>query len=474
MVIAVLAIAAVVVAALWTGLDRSTGRAVVGALVFAAVLAGFSVHLSDGNIAKMATEIAAAVAGALIGITGGLILRRGFSGRAARLRVDQPRSARRSVRDDPEMAELKTKMQAAIDKRRTMAQRLVAGSVQLLDLSMLLKPKDGKAVMDSAEALRIARETAEAMLRPADLMVPTGEDGLVFLFDGLDLAQAEKRSQEIADAITAALDRSDQESPFVAKGFAHELDEYMQDSMIDSVEDLIRIVQLAHQAYMSREKGLAKELERELQLFPRPVVRPDKLSVVGQEMQVVRVRPGADKARRVSVTFRTLSPPYGAEIDCAAVLKLESALRTLTLSSGDVVYLPIRFETLSHPLYLENLRDALGALSHETRARLAYCVILDSHDIPARFEDVMKALKRSCKSILLHPRRPFEACEGLGASGVDGIAVSSAAVDFATAHDALTDLVEAARGHELSVTLFGVKDEAALVQKLNTPYSWAK
>jgi hypothetical protein len=326
--------------------------------------------------------------------------------------------------------------------------------------------------LSKTEAFDIARATATAMLQPADMMVPAGGEGLVFLFDGLDLAAAEERSQEIADAVTEAVGATGKESSFIAKGFAHELDDYMEGAMIDTVDDLIRVVQLAHQAFMRKEHSLAKALDRDLHLEARPVLRPDTFDVIGYEIQIYRVRSNADASKHDFLTFKNLKAPYGAEIDCAALLKLASALRNLKLGRDQTVLLPIRFETLSHPLYLGNLMDALESLPPALRGHLVCNVVIDRHSAPPRLDAVSKALKRHCKGVVIHPGIPYRDLAKAKDQGVEGLVLSASAFNSNNGRDTLSALVAAAREAELVVTMIGASGDLAVVQKLDLPYSW--
>ncbi|MDA1310990.1 MAG: hypothetical protein O2985_15480, partial [Proteobacteria bacterium] len=240
------------------------------------------------------------------------------------------------------------------------------------------------------------------------------------------------------------------------------------------VDDLIRVVQLAHQAFVKREKNLAKDLDRELQLDPRPIVRPDTLSVIGYEIQVIRVRPGANRQRRDPLTFAALPAPYGAEIDCAAILKLASALRTLSLERDQAILLPVRFETLSHPLYLDNLMAALQMLQNDLRSRLICCLVIERASLPPRLDTVAKALQRFCKTVFIHPRQPFHGLDEAKSLGIGGLALSAA--DFASDADlqALEALVAKAREVDLFVMLLGASSELDTAQKLNLAYSRLK
>ena len=482
MIIAVLAIVAVLLAGAWTGFDPNRGRAIAGAFGCAAVLAGFSVMLGGDNMMTTAMQGAAAFVGAGIGIAVGLVLRTALSGGAERLRATEsggratgagPGSAPKAKASGEATAERK-KLQAAVTKSRDASERLVAGNVQLLDLSRLLEPTEGRPRMSRAAAMKIAEETAKAFLKPVDLMVKAGDEGLVFLFDGVKLAEAEAKSEEIADAITEALGAGDADSPFMAKGFAYELDDYMQDAMIDSVDDLINVVKLAHQAFVMKEKSLAKELDRDLQLEARPMVRPDNLSVIGYEIQVERVKSGKDKQKRDVLTVSQLKAPYGAEIDCAAVMKLASALRNLELGRDHAVLLPIRFETLSHPLYLDNLMDALGTLPRNIRTRLVCNLIVDRTSPPPKLDALVKGLRKFSKGVLIHPRHPYRGLDRLKGAGMDGLVVSAAAFDMEGGEATLAEIVTKARKLKLFVTLLGADSSWKLPQKMNLPYSWAE
>jgi hypothetical protein len=481
MVIAILAIVCLILAGAWTGFDRSTGRAIAGSLGCGAVMAGFAVMLGGDDVFTTALRGAAAMVGAGVGIAVGMLLKGALAGGAERLMVSNSRgsagagkaSKAGKGRSGPGATEERHKMQAAVAKSRDSAERLVAGNVQLLDLSRLLEPVEGRPRMSKAEALKIAEVTAKAFLKPADLMVKAGDEGLIFLFDGVNLAEAEEKSREIADAITEAFGAGDTDSPFMAKGFAYELDDYMQDAMIDSVDDLIRVVKLAHQAFVMKEKSLAKELDRELQLNARPVVRPDNLSVIGYEVQVMRVRSGADGQKREALTFANLKAPYGSEIDCAAVMKLSSALRNLELGRDHAILMPVRFETLSHPLYLDNLMDVLAALPGNVRTRLVCNLVVDRTSPPPRLDAMAKGLKKFSKGVLIHPKHPFRGLDKAKESGIEGLVISANAFDVEGGQETMEALVNRARKLKLFVTLIGAGVELTLPQKMNLPYSWA-
>jgi hypothetical protein len=481
MIIAILAIVAALLAGVWTGLDRSLGRAIAGSLGCGAVMAGFAVILGGDDVLTTALRGAGAMVGASMGIAVGLILKSAFSGGGERLMVSKgggKASGAKSGKSGkskggPEASEERRKIQAAIGKSRDAAERLVAGNVQLLDLSRLLEPVEGRPRLNRAEALKIAEETAKSFLKPADLMVKAGGEGLIFLFDGVELAEAEEKSREIADAITDALGAGDADSPFMAKGFAYELDDYMQDAMIDSTEDLIRVVKLAHQAFVMKEKSLAKELDRELQLNARPMVRPDTLAIIGYEVQVLRVKSGAAGQTRDVLTFSQLQAPYGAEIDCAAVMKLSSALRNLELGRDHAVLLPIRFETLSHPLYLDNLMDALGTLPKNIQSRLVCNLVIDRTSPPPKLDAMARGLKKFSKGVLIHPKHPYRGLDRAKGAGVEGLVISATAFDVEGGSETMEALVTKARKLKLFVSLLGASAEITLPQKMNLPYSWA-
>ena len=185
MIIAILAIVAVLLAGAWTGFDPSRGRAIAGSLGCAAVLAGFAVMLGGDNMTATAMQGAAAFVGAGIGIAVGLVLKAALSGGAERLRAADDggkvpgagSNAPSKAKASGEATAERKKIQAAVSKSRDTAERLVAGNVQLLDLSRLLEPTEGRPRMSRAAAMKIAEETAKAFLKPADLMVKAGDEG---------------------------------------------------------------------------------------------------------------------------------------------------------------------------------------------------------------------------------------------------------------------------------------------------------
>ena len=175
----------------------------------------------------------------------------------------------------------------------------------------------------------------------------------------------------------------------------------------------------------------------------------------------------------LSANWYQLKAPYGAEIDCAAVLKLASALRNLELGRDHAVLLPIRFETLSHPLYLDNLMDALRALPRNIQSRLVCNLVIDRTSPPPRVDAMAKGLKKFCKSVLIHPKHPYRGLDKAKEAGIEGLVVSATAFDVAGGEETLTALVQKARKLKLFVTVVGAGTELTLPQEMNLPYSWA-
>ncbi len=478
MFIAVVAIVAVLIAGVWTGLDRNAGRAVAGALGCGAILAGFAVALGGEDTTATVLLGAAAMAGAVLGIAVGRVLRPAFASGADRLRIrDDPRGhgpekrLSRTASGTADAGAERMRIQGLVRKARESAASLVASNVQLIDLSRLLEPAEGRAGMGRDAAMQIAEATARGFLKPEDLMVRAGAEGLIILFDGVGLAEAEAKSEAIADAITEALGAGDADCPFMAKGFAYELDSYMQEAMIDSVDDLIRVVKLAHQAYVMKEKGLAKALDRELQLDIRPVVRPGDLSVIGHEARVARLRMEANGRVRTELSFSKQGPSYGAEIDCAAVLKLASAIRNIERGRDHTVFLPIRFDTLAHPLYLDNLADALAGLPRDIRARLVCVLLVDRTSAPPKLVALVKGLRRFAKGVLIHPRHPYRDLEAVKQTGLDGLALHAAAFAGDGGREALAGILGEAKRLEVFSVVFGAGTE--MLRDIKVPYSSA-
>jgi hypothetical protein len=87
MFIAIVAVAAIIAAGVWTGLDRSTARAIAGSLGCGAVLSGFAVMLGGEDAMATVLRCAAAMAGSIVGIVAGLVLKSALAGGGQRLMV---------------------------------------------------------------------------------------------------------------------------------------------------------------------------------------------------------------------------------------------------------------------------------------------------------------------------------------------------------------------------------------------------
>ena len=471
----IIAVAMLGVSASWVWFDRSLVRAVFVALGLALVMTGISTFISElDSISSMMLDAGTALTFAGVGVAAATVIKRATAGGGTNLYMEPSTQAHNNepIRDkaDAETAsELRRNMQNAIQEQRDKTDRLVAGNVQLLDLGKYFEENTEQSVMSRAEVMQVAETIAQSFLKPADVMIHAGEDGLIFLFDGLRLDEAEVQSRAIADAISEALGRSDKSAPFMAKGFAHELDDYMDGAIIDTVDDLIRVVKLAHQAFIQRERSLAKDLDRYLTLETQPILRPGNLDVFGYEVQVQKIN--SDGGRRETLTFSTLQPPYGSEIDCAMVMKLAAEVRSLEFVMDQVVILPIRFETVTHPLYLDNLMHCLRQLPDRLRVRLVCNLIVDKTSAPPRLDQAIKVLNKVCKGVLLHVSHPFTDIDRTKQFGADGLTLSSDQFDLTNDPQDLVEVVRSARQAKLFTVLLGIPNNIKIVHELKVPYS---
>jgi hypothetical protein len=154
-------------------------------------------------------------------------------------------------------------------------------------------------------------------------------------------------------------------------------------------------------------------------------------------------------------------------------MKLPSALRNLELGRDHAILMPVRFETLSHPLYRDNLMDALAALPGNVGTRLVCNLVVDRTSPPPRLDAMTKGLKKFSKGVLIHSKHPFRGLDRAKESGIEGLVISANAFDFDGGQESMEALINRARKLKLFVTLIGAAGELIVPQKMNVPYFWA-
>jgi len=264
-----------------------------------------------------------------------------------------------------------TRLRASVKRRRDQAERLTAGHVQLIDVGAMV---EGGATggLSPARALSVAEEVARAMTGPGDILVRMDPDGLAILFDGLDRERAAAQSRRIADATMVALGEVGAGGQFLAEGFAYELDDVLEGAVIDTVEDLVRFVHIAHRTYVAKQRGVARQLEQGLSLMCRPVTGGRGGEAIALEIAVFRRHGEGGRVSMRDDGFASVDPALGAETDCVVLEKVPAAvaLKADAASPGLPIYVPVRLTTVVNPLYLDNLNAALDALPAAIRQRL--------------------------------------------------------------------------------------------------------
>lgn len=285
--------------------------------------------------------------------------------------VVEPRVERRSAAP-PSAApgvSVGDRLREAVARQRERAGRLTAGHVQLIDVGAMIEGADAVG-LSPVKALRVAEEVARRMIRASDVLVRIDPDGIAILFDGVDRNGAEARSRAIAEATLAALGEVGAGGRYLAEGFGYELDEVLDGAVIDTVEDLVRFIHIAHRSYIAKQRGVARQLEKGVNLVRRTVMAGNGSTVVGHEIAAFR---SSGEGGRISLrdeSFAPLDAALGAETDCVVLEKLAAAAAPVLADGDTPIYVPLRLSSLVNPLYLDNIKAALDALPAALRQRL--------------------------------------------------------------------------------------------------------
>ncbi|GHD58009.1 hypothetical protein GCM10017083_40260 [Thalassobaculum fulvum] len=280
---------------------------------------------------------------------------------------------RRGATPAPSGGGLGDRLREAVARQREQAGRLTAGHVQLIDVGAMVEGASA-AGLSPAKALQVAEEVARRMIRQGDLLVRMEPDGVAILFDGATRAEAEAKSRQIAEATLAALGEVGAGGRYLAEGFGYELDEVLDGAVIDTVDDLIRFVHIAHRSYVAKQRGLARQLEKGVSLIRREIRAGNGGVVIGQEIAVCRRAGDGGRETLREEGFAELDPAVGAETDCVVLEKLGTSMAAVLAGSDEPVYVPARLSSLVNPLYLGNLRAALDGLPPTVRQRLVLVV----------------------------------------------------------------------------------------------------
>ncbi|NQW12460.1 MAG: hypothetical protein HQ481_21555 [Alphaproteobacteria bacterium] len=381
---------------------------------------------------------------------------------------ETPRIERRAARPKaearppiPKTTDRRRELHAIVDRQRETVGRMVAGHVQLIDVGAMIADAPASRITP-ARALDVAEQVAKAMTREGDMIVRMEPDGVAIIYDGLTREQAETRSQEIAEATIEALGELGGEGRYLAEGFAYELDAAMQGAVIDSVDDLIRFVRIAHQSYVNKHRGVAQQLGKALELRSRPVLAANGADVEGVELTVIRRTGDGGRIKFETASWEPVEPALGAEMDCVVLEKLPVVLAE-TLEGGikGMVFVPLRLSSLANPLYFDNVRSALGSLPEGLRNKLV--PVLDPGQGHARraLSGLARSLAAQVSAVALRAKNPDVDVAAAAEAGIERVVLDAPDARFDDPPAAVRRFLAAAREHGRKPLIFGVGKSGA-------------
>lgn len=355
------------------------------------------------------------------------------------------------------------RLRELVARQRERAGRLTAGHVQLIDVGAMVEGAAASG-LSPAKALRVAEEVARRMIRPGDVLVRMDPDGLAILFDGASRTQAEAKSRQIAEATLTALGEVGAGGRYLAEGFGYELDEVLDGAVVDTVEDLVRFVHIAHRSYIAKQRGLARRLEQGVSLLRREILAGRGGVVIGLEIAVCR-RVSDDGRESVrDESFAEVEPPVGAETDCVVLEKLASAMATVLAGSEEPLYVPTRLSSLVNPLYFGNVCAALDALPATVRQRLV--LVVDPGAGPARtlLPRAAELLRTRVAAVAARIGDPAVDVAAAAAAGLSTVVLDAPERRFDKPVEAVSRFRELARGAGLTAIVLGAGDAVASLQ----------
>ncbi|GAB4182556.1 MAG: hypothetical protein OHK0024_22000 [Thalassobaculales bacterium] len=248
------------------------------------------------------------------------------------------------ARDDP--AARRQAFQDRLAAEREKLGRLVAGAVELVDIGAILGAAGPPAPAALAAALAVAGRIARAGMGPGDIVMACPPDALVMVFDGLDRPAADAKARAIAAEIAEALCAGADTRRFAAEGYARELDDHLGSAVIDTVEDLLRVLRQAQAAHRAEQARQAREAAAAGALALHPVRRMGSLeetALLAGWQAIPAGLEGGDAAAR-------------AELDC--LLLDQAAKRAAALP----LVLRVAAATLMRPLTRDNWLAGLRPL----------------------------------------------------------------------------------------------------------------
>ncbi len=348
-------------------------------------------------------------------------------------------------------------------RQREQAGRLTAGHVQLIDVGAMVEGA-AAAGLSPAKALRVAEEVARRMIRQSDVLVRMEPDGIAILFDGASRTQAEAKSRQIAEATLAALGEVGAGGRYLAEGFGYELDEVLDGALIDTVEDLVRFVHIAHRSYVAKQRGLARQLEQGVSLLHREIMAGTGGVVIGVEIVVCRRVNEAGREILREEGFAEVDAAVGAEIDCVVLEKLAAVAATVLAGSSEPLYVPARLSSVVNPLYLENLRAALDALSPGVRQRLVLVVDPGKGAVRSLLPRAHELLRARVAAIAVRVGDPTDGVPAAAAAGLNTVVLESPERRFDKPVETVARFRALARDAGMTAIVLGAGDAVASLQ----------
>ncbi len=339
-------------------------------------------------------------------------------------------------------------------RQREQAGRLTAGHVQLIDVGAMVEGA-AAAGLSPAKALRVAEEVARRMIRQSDVLVRMEPDGIAILFDGASRTQAEAKSRQIAEATLAALGEVGAGGRYLAEGFGYELDEVL---------DGVRFVHIAHRSYVAKQRGLARQLEQGVSLLHREIMAGTGGVVIGVEIVVCRRVNEAGREILREEGFAEVDAAVGAEIDCVVLEKLAAVAATVLAGSSEPLYVPARLSSVVNPLYLENLRAALDALSPGVRQRLVLVVDPGKGAVRSLLPRAHELLRARVAAIAVRVGDPTDGVPAAAAAGLNTVVLESPERRFDKPVETVARFRALARDAGMTAIVLGAGDAVASLQ----------
>ncbi|MCR9175860.1 MAG: hypothetical protein NXI19_07665 [Alphaproteobacteria bacterium] len=351
----------------------------------------------------------------------------------------------------------------AVHRQRQKAGRLVAGHVHLLDMHALLEQAPKDSSLTPAKALQIAETVTRKMVRPSDTVIVMKPDGIAILFDGASREEAETRSRGIADKVTEALGHVGGGDQFMAEGFGYELEAVLEGATIDTIDDLIRFVRIAHQGYVQKQRGIAKQFASEIEIRWEPILDSRSGAMFGFEIRVFKR--SKDGAAFEDASFLDMDGASGSEFDCVVIEKLAQLGPKITGGQDDLrILLPLRTEGLINPLYFANVAESLEKLGSRILRQMVPVLSTPSPRARRGLAGVVLAVKRKLPAVGMRVGDPQTDLIGLAGSGITIAVMDRVEARFKDPGRAIDAFSELAKAETLIPVALGVGESLKTVK----------